>query len=360
MSGDHDTSTIEEGDIFFFYRPKVGKETAESLDETQRFYVVTAPEQRNGKFRLFMMGRKKMPEQIEDESAAERRHWALNVLTTADAQVIRHELLPVEYETETRGKRRVSAAVPAGEGKYQIVSHDNHTELAYVLELPEKPGTAQEEFEMMKEASYIISVKNPDIQVPGYKAFEKRKPNYPQYLKDKFADRRWINVEDSSLLDYENCQLLLINTNKKDVEEELGIDLNAEKERLNTAELFKLLKIKREEVPLAPLLKGEFPSESEQRRQPAAKKLSRREAPGRRGGKAGGRKAATSAPSASAISRILAGIDFPKKKNELVNYAEEHTEQVEAAQQVIQVIRDLPDRTYNSMAEVQKGLSQVR
>ena len=44
--------------------------------------------------------------------------------------------MAAEYDTETRGKRRIKAAAPAGEGKYSIVKHDNHTELAYILELP--------------------------------------------------------------------------------------------------------------------------------------------------------------------------------------------------------------------------------
>jgi len=56
--------------------------------------------------------------------------------------------MPAEYDTETRGKRRTKAATPAGEGKYSIVKHDNHTELAYILELPEIPGPAQREFEL--------------------------------------------------------------------------------------------------------------------------------------------------------------------------------------------------------------------
>ena len=64
---------------------------------------------------------------------------------------------------------------PAGEGKYSIVKHDGHTELAYLLELPEIPGPTQREFEIKKEASYIISVKNPDINVPGFAAFSSDK-----------------------------------------------------------------------------------------------------------------------------------------------------------------------------------------
>jgi hypothetical protein len=148
--------------------------------------------------------------------------------------------------------------------KANILKHDNHTEFAYVLELPEKPGPIQKEFEIKKEASYIVSVKNPDIQIPGFKAFEKRKPQYPESLKKEFGDRRWINIEDPKLLDYENTQLLLIGARKKEVEEELGIDLNEEKETANTAELFRELKIRKDQVPLKPLLTGEFPGKGEQ------------------------------------------------------------------------------------------------
>jgi hypothetical protein len=54
-------------------------------------------------------------------------------LTTSNVEDIHKELLPAEYTTETRGKRRLAAATTAGEGKYSIVKHDGHTELAYTL-----------------------------------------------------------------------------------------------------------------------------------------------------------------------------------------------------------------------------------
>jgi hypothetical protein len=73
----------------------------------------------------------------------------------------------------------------------------------------------------------------------------------PKHLKEKFGDRRWIDVEDRALLNYENIQLL-IGARKKDVEEELGIDIDEEKESIRSADLFKDLKIKREQVPLKP------------------------------------------------------------------------------------------------------------
>jgi hypothetical protein len=359
MSREDASQIVEQGDIFFFYRPKVGTEEVSSTEDVQRFYMVTAPEERESKYRLFILGRKQMPEIVEGKSMSEERNWALNTLTTNNPEDIRKELLAAEYETETRGKRRVAAAVPAGEGKYSIVKHDNHTELAYALELPEVPGPTQREFEIKKEASYIISVKNPDIQIRGFAAFEKRKPEYPGNIKEKFGDKRWINVEDPDLLNYENTQVLLLGARKKDVQEELDIDLNEEKETANTAELFRELKIRREQVPLKPLLEGKFPHKGEQPMATEVKHLSREETPGR-GGKIGGKAAAARAPSAAAIAKILGGIDFPKKKNDLIEYAETNKSKVEAAEEIIQVIRELPDRTYNNMADVEKAVAEVR
>ena len=359
MSNEDKSQIVEQGDIFFFYRPKVGTEEVTSSEDVQRFYMVTAPEERNSKYRLFVLGRKQLPEIVEGKSISEERNWALNTLTTNNPEDIRKELLAAEYETETKGKRRMAAAAPACEGKYSIVKHDSHTELAYVLELPEIPGPAQKEFEIKKEASYIVSVKNPDVIIPGFKAFEKREPDYPANIKHKFGDKRWINVEDPELLNYENTQLLMIGARRKDVEEELGIDLNEEKETENTADLFKGLKVKSGQVPLKPLLKGEFPSKAEQPFQQEVKHLSREEAPGR-GGKIGGKAAAARAPSAAAIAKILSGVDFPMKKNDLIAYAQTNKSKVEAPEEVIQVIRELPDRIYSNMADVEKAVAEVR
>ena len=213
-----------------------------------------------------MLGSKKMPEIVKEKSRSEERNWALNILSTSNTEEIHNELLlSEEYITKTRGKRRIAAAQPAGEGKYSIIRHDGHTELAYILEIPEVPGPIQTEFEIKKEASYIISVKNPEIFIPSYDAFSKkdRKPNYPKHIKEKFGEKRWINVDDTEILDYENTQLLLIGARKRNVKEELGIEIDEEKENKNNAEIFKELKIKKEEIPLQPFLKGKFPKKEE-------------------------------------------------------------------------------------------------
>ena len=38
---------IEQGELYFLYRNKVGTERAESLEDVQRFYLVLVPERRS-------------------------------------------------------------------------------------------------------------------------------------------------------------------------------------------------------------------------------------------------------------------------------------------------------------------------
>jgi hypothetical protein len=360
---DEGSEVLEHGDIFFFYRPKVNTEEVKDVEDVQRFYMVTAPEDKihggkNNIYRIFLIGQKQLPEIVEGKSTSKERNWALNTLTTSNAEDIHKELLPAEYVTETRGKRRLGAAAPAGEGKYSIVKHDGHTELAYILELPEVPGPTQREFEIRKEASYIISVKNPKVKVPGFTASEKA-PDYPKHLMEKFGDRRWIKVDDPDLLNYENVQVLLIGARKKDVEEELGIDIDEQKETERSADLFQELKMKKENVPLKPLLKGKFPKKEEIPMAQEVKQLSKEESLGR-GGKIGGKVAATKSPSAAAIAKLLSGIEFPKEKNKVIDYAEKNKKKVDEPEEAISIIREIPDRTYHNMVDIEKALGEIR
>ena len=366
---------IESGDIFFFYRPKIDTKEVKDIEDVQRFYMVTCNDinkntnknkNKNKNYRLFMLGSKKMPEIVEGKSGSEERNWALNILTTSNSDEIHNELLlPVEYTTKTRGKRRLPAAQPAGEGKYSILRHDGHTELAYILEIPEIPGPIQTEFEIKKEASYIVSVKNPEIFIPGYDAFSKkdRKPNYPKHIKEKFGEKRWINVDDPEILDYENTQLLLIGARKRNVEEELGIEINEEKENKNSADIFKELKIKKEEIPLRPFLKGKFPKEEEIPMSQGLKKIPSEKAPGVKGGQKGGKIAAIKAPSAAAIAKMLSGIHFPVTKTELVKFAhkKDKSKVVENAnEEIFDILDKLPEKTYYKITDVEIEVGKLR
>jgi len=104
MSRQDKSQIVEQGDIFFFYRPKVGKEEVEDIEDVQRFYMVTAPE--DGKYRLLVVGQKQLPEIVEGRSTSEEKNWALNVLTATKPEDIQKELLPTEYETSQKEFQR--------------------------------------------------------------------------------------------------------------------------------------------------------------------------------------------------------------------------------------------------------------
>lgn len=373
---------IESGDIFFFFRPKIDTEEVKDIEDVQRFYMVMSQDissnkDKNNKnkgknYRLFLLGRKKMPEIVKGKSTSEERNWALNILSSSNPEEIHNELLSVEYLTKTKGKRRVPAAQPAGEGKYSIIKHDGHTELAYILEIPQVPGPIQTEFEIKKEASYIVSVKNPEISIPGYEVFSKkdgRKPNYPQHIRDKFGEnRRWINVEDSEILNYENTQLLLIGARRKNVEEELGIEVDEEKEDKNSADIFKELNIRKEEIPLQPFLKGKFPKEGEIPMSSDIKEISSEKAPGVKGGQKGGKVAATKASSAAAIAKMLSGIDLPMNKTEILKFAS-HKEkknknkskvEEDVNYEILDILDRLPDKIYHKITDIEKEVGKLR
>jgi hypothetical protein len=48
------------------------------------------------------------------------------------------------------------------------------------------------------------------------------------------------------------------------------------------------------------------------------------------------------------VEHALKGIDFPKNKNEVVQYAKNNS----ASNDIISVLQGLPDKTYNNAAEV--------
>ena len=55
------------------------------------------------------------------------------------------------------------------------------------------------------------------------------------------------------------------------------------------------------------------------------------------------------------IAHFLEGIDFPASKDDLVNHAEDNN----APQEVIDILENLPDQEYTSMADVMSGVGQV-
>jgi hypothetical protein len=56
------------------------------------------------------------------------------------------------------------------------------------------------------------------------------------------------------------------------------------------------------------------------------------------------------------VEHSLKGIDFPKSKNEIVSYAQQHG----ANNEIVSDLQSLPDRTYNNAADVAHEFSGKR
>ncbi len=56
------------------------------------------------------------------------------------------------------------------------------------------------------------------------------------------------------------------------------------------------------------------------------------------------------------VQHALKGIDFPKSKNEIVSYAQQHG----ASNEIVNDLQQISDRTYNNAADVAQEFSGKR
>jgi hypothetical protein len=253
------STILEQGDIFFFYRPKVRSNTVQSITDVRRFFMVLAPESKNKKdlYRLFVIGKKSLPEIRQTEARSSERFWASVGGIFDRPEQLTNELLSEEF-------REGDIARPVGEGKYAIISHRNkHTELAFVLELPEEPGEAQKELGIEKEASYIITVINPKIPKGAEDLpTTENAPRYPESILNEFNENENFIPLSRNLkfIDYQNAQIILVGARegRDKVKQELGIDIESENENERSADIFTRLRIQKAQVPIRPLIQGKF------------------------------------------------------------------------------------------------------
>jgi hypothetical protein len=216
-SRDH-VDFLEVGDVYFAYRPRVAEDRPEGSEDVQRLYVIMQP-QGMGKTRRLVIGGKRLPRAEEHE-----RLWGFVDAVGARPEEIRDQLKAEQYETKTRGKREVPEARPAGEGKYALVRHNDHTHFVYQLELPREPGEVQSELNLAPESSFIISVKDPEQPSPqGLGRREDQKPDLPPHLRRLFRGRRFIDADPVDLLDQPGVEFILIGAST-DLGRELGIE----------------------------------------------------------------------------------------------------------------------------------------
>ncbi|KAL4366574.1 hypothetical protein GQ457_05G030000 [Hibiscus cannabinus] len=268
----------EKGEIFFFYRPKVNKEEVHGVDDVQRLYIVLRPESgeraveekqdpHSGKegataksqsdeepqteggqgsqkvnieeeplLRFIVMGRKKLP----DPSKKSQSFWGFVELVTTKIEDVKNALKGEEYDTSSKGHRRISPARAVGEGVYRLVRHDPkknkmHTHLIYKLEFPqakeEEENEPQESLNIEREGSFLIQIKNPSkASSSEFRGLDnKRKAAFPAHLQGQLGKNRYHPADPPDFLNYEGCEMLLISASD-DIEGELGLELETEGE----------------------------------------------------------------------------------------------------------------------------------
>lgn len=264
-SKNKDSHVLEEGDIYFFYRPKKNSSEVKDIDDVRRFYMVTSVDKQYDQihmsgnktkrlYRLFVIGKKSLPEVRQSEARTSERYWARVGGVFDHLDNLTSDLFADEF-------RKGDGARPVGAGKYIIVRHQNHAEIAYVLVTPQEPGDAQEELGIEKEASFIISVINPKIPAPQGFPSSEVPPQYPDKVLEKFnKSENFVSLEsDTHLIDYQNTQIILIGARegKHVIKKDLGIDIedvNKEKK----SEIIEKLRLQSQNVPTEPLTEGKL------------------------------------------------------------------------------------------------------
>src|ERR671937_744302 len=260
---------LEQGDIYFFYRPKKEAQEVKGVQDVRRFFMVTAPEEKreqnndnkNQLYRLFVIGKKSLPEIRKTEARSSERYWARVGGIFKDPNELTKELFSDEF-------RKGDRARPVGEGKYAIVKRQSHAELAYILEMPKEPGEAQQELGIEKEASYVISVINPrkpavsSVAEGGKYPSTEEIPSYPEEVLREFGNSDiFVSLsKDTKLIDYKNAQIILIGAREgRDViKQEIGIEIKEEGQQEESADIFNKLKVRKDQIPIRPLTEGKL------------------------------------------------------------------------------------------------------
>ena len=179
------SAILEKGIIYFFVRGRVGIDEPDKVDEVARTHIILRPVPRNAKLgkgtigdvgntRLLALPKKVLPTSGKD------RFLAFVEKSGASFDEIKKEFLfSMDYETKTAGTRHKPAPAPVGEGVYSITSTGNESHLAYILTLPEKIGSAQEDLGLKERASFIMSTKNPQYSGPANTQLPDG-PDFPQ------------------------------------------------------------------------------------------------------------------------------------------------------------------------------------
>lgn len=244
----------EVGDVYFLYRPRVDQEVTEGAEEVQRLFMVLKPRDIE-RYRRIVVGGKRLP---RPDRSGQERFWGFVDTVTGRGADLGEQAGRETRETRTRGERVQPEDRPLGEGVYAISRHGDHTHFSYQLELPRERGAPQQELNVELEASYVVSVKDPEQPSPrGAGLSGGQRARLPAELHRRFAGRRFVPVDPPDFLDHEGIEVLLVAASSE-LSDELDVELPDEQEKAETADIFEQLRLDRERHPTRPVLRGEW------------------------------------------------------------------------------------------------------
>jgi hypothetical protein len=220
-----DIEFIEQGDIYFFYKPKKEAEKVNGINDVSRFYFVLDPEG-DAPPRYIVMGNKRLPE----FSDGGKTTWGF-------VQIVGGRGFKT-YKTPTATQSKTSSR-PAGEGIYAVINHRDHTHLLYSLELPNQIGPVQTSFNIRREANYVFLIR-------------------PVATSPKSPDEPFSNFmpAKSNELGKRGTEILLIGVGQ-DIGR-LGIRARADEETIDSADIFSKLEMSIKRHPIESLISGDW------------------------------------------------------------------------------------------------------
>lgn len=244
---------LERGDLYFLYRPKtVAADTPESaiipheLTDIQSFYIILKPE-KDPHYRLLLSGKKRLPHLKKHE-----KHWLRMEFVTTNQQALAESLQGLTYSTQTRGQRKQPDIRGCGEGIYHLVWFEHSTYLIYALSFPKQLGEVQKSFNIAKEGSYVLSIKNQYLnRLQGGK-----RAHWPRHLQERFGDRRFIPANPPELLNYTGAEILWIGARENWPADPMH--RYATHHPLVGSDVFKQLKLWKNEHATIPLFEGKW------------------------------------------------------------------------------------------------------
>ncbi|KAI9676859.1 MAG: hypothetical protein M1817_006698 [Caeruleum heppii] len=256
------STILEKGLIYFFFRGRVGLEEPQGVQDIARSYIVLrplplgaklgdGPLEDGGKNRLLALPKKVLPKSGRD------RFMTFVEKTNTTIQDLKENFIAAsDYATKTTGTRHTPSATPAGEGIYAITEVGNQTHLAYILTRPTKIDEVQEELGLRQRGSFVTSAKNPEVGGPSY-ANLPNPAKYSQEILDEFRSRGWMPLQPK-LLDYDNCQFLLIGEGGGEIGKAVEASAKDEKHGQETP-LEEMEKLEHEDDLRVNHLKGDDP-----------------------------------------------------------------------------------------------------